>query len=199
MKIGKIFNTQEVQAILKGNKTMFRKVIKKPRHETLQDCIFKGQLKVKGFQVYFENPRARWLGTDMPTGITIKCPYQVGQKIFVKEKFKERRDGIYYDGTPFREEYLKVSPWSLPQHMRQEHSRLTLQIKEIRVEKLSEISEEDAIAEGVERGIANGEQCGYKDYKDSFKTLWNATHKKPEEKFEANCWCWVVDFEVEND
>jgi hypothetical protein len=31
---------------------------------------------------------------------------------------------------------------------------------------------------------------------DDFKTLWNATHKKPEEKWGSNPWVWVVDFNI---
>ncbi|MFZ9341971.1 MAG: hypothetical protein ACO24C_06390, partial [Candidatus Methylopumilus sp.] len=194
MKKGKIFNAQEVQAILKGNKTMFRQVIKKPRHKTLQDCIYKGQLKAKGFQVYFENPKARWLSPDMPTGITIKCPYQVGQKIFVKEiwaigsrpdpwggyqgiEYKadktmiDKGDALPCYGIDFDEVPTDVclddfsSSWQNAKTMPQWASRIILQIKEIRVEKLQDISEEDAIAEGIPLSV------------------------------KTNCWCWVVDFE----
>ena len=197
MSKGKIFNTQEVQNILSGNKRMFRGVIKKPRHETLQDCIYKGQLKAKGFQVYFENPKARWLGEDMPTGITIKCPYQVGQKIFVKESFwvnKKSQKFCWYDNDIFEcGDKVEKKP---AQHMKQEHSRLTLQIKEIRVERLADISEEDAYKEGAQRTDEWTGCAEDLDFTDAFKFSWNATHKKPEEKFEANPWVWIVNFEV---
>jgi hypothetical protein len=229
MNMGKIFNTQEVQNILSGNKRMFREVIKKPRHETLQDCIYKGQLKAKGFQVYFENPKARWFGEDMPTGITIKCPYQVGQKIFVKEVFCKSIFGkaIYKDeekeirGLGGRDVVVK---WKPAQHMKQEHSRLTLQIKEITVERLQDINEEDAIAEGATSrpncygyqnrdngwcmnwskvgvlsrysGILKESDICMGSAKYAFANNWNATHKKPEAKFEANPWVWSIQFEV---
>ena len=39
-------------------------------------------------------------------------------------------------------------------------------------------------------------QTAYEKAKDSFFSLWNATHKKPEEKFEANPFVWVVDFKI---
>ena len=90
---GKIFNAQEVQAMLNGSKVQFREVIK---HKDSSREI---------------------------------CPYQVGQKIFAKESF-----------CP-----------------------------------------------------VNDEQFG-----EEFKHSWNATHKKPEEKFEANPWVWCVNFEVIN-
>jgi len=214
---GKIFNAQEVQSILSGNKTQFREVVKKPRHETLQDCIYKGQLKAKGFQVYFENPKVRWLGPDMPTGITIRCPYQIGQKIFCKESFIIAADPkLLNESNIFYKAEVFGSDWKPAQHMKQEHSRLTLQIKEIRVERLADISEKDAIAEG--NYLDRCECLSCKKHKSpfdvmvdamfkqnwchihgqEFKNNWNATHKKLEEKWEANPWVWCINFEVVN-
>jgi len=162
---GKIFNAQEVQAIISGNKTQFRRVV-------ANQVWFGDFLQTAGDG--FLN--------DIDELIKDFCPYQVGQKIFCKEKFIERNEGIYYAGTDFSKGYLKYHPWSLPQHMKQEHSRLTLLIKKIRVERLGEISNADCRNEGEDQW--------------SFICNWNATHKKPEEKFEANPWVWVVEFEV---
>ena len=218
---GKIFNAQEVQSMLNGSKVMFSEVIKPPRHEIIQDSIYKGQLEAKGFQVYFENPRARWLGEDMPTGITVKCPYQVGQKIFVKEEFCKRVDqdtfeflGSYHyrsscefdvymmdgDGwTVLNKDGSERLAWKPAQHMKQEHSRLTLLIKEIKVERLASISCADYFAETGRRPINQMDlDCDTPDPRNDFKDYWNATHKKPEEKFEANPFVWKVEFEVIN-
>jgi len=83
--------------------------------------------------------------------------------------------------------------------MKQEQSRLTLQIKEIRVERLQDISEEDAIAEGFKNTFVGFQHPVYnpgRTANQDFEIFWNATHKKPEEKFEASPFCWVIDFEV---
>jgi hypothetical protein len=178
---GKIFNAQEVQAMLNGSKVMFREVIK-PQPE--------------GIKPYGDG---RFLAMSKDSKLYYaESPYQVGQKIFCKEKFKVRNEGIYYgDFTDFTKEYLKVSPWKLAQHMKQEQSRLTLQIKEIRVEKLSEISEKDLKLEGFKTDYKIMNDGIYK--KDSIKFFredWNATHKKPEEKFEANPFVFVYTTEV---
>jgi hypothetical protein len=176
---GKIFNAQEVQAIILGNKRQFREVIKPQPLPFLNDNDY----------------------------LEFLCPYQVKQKIFVKEKFWIVADNkilnksnIFYqaDGKIF-------GIWTPAQHMKQEHSRLTLQIKEIRVERLAGISEEDAIVEGVFKSkdywhstlhpIKGTYQC-WTSAKEAFEKLWNTTHKKPEDKFGANPWVWVIDFEV---
>lgn len=168
---GKIFNAQEVQAILSGNKTMFREVTPfQPTNELAVDSLLR-----------------------------LYKPYQVGQKIFCKEAFALRtKDGMYIQFQPFiayeADEKLDFAIRKPAQHMKQEHSRLILQIKEIRVERLANISEEDAIAEAPQYSIIQpfGNKCPI----DFFKTLWNATHKKPEEKFEVNPWVWSIQFEV---
>ena len=74
---GKIFNAQEVQAIIAGNKTMFREVIKEqPPHD------FKTREKtVQLHNNIFCNTGENY---DFYFGV---APYQVGQKIFVKVSF----------------------------------------------------------------------------------------------------------------
>ena len=98
-----------------------------------------------------------------------KCPYQVGQKI----KPKPKSGSIDLQLKLFNTELL---------------------IKEIKVERLADISDEDAIKEGV----MNHLRIVHYNPVEYFRQLWNATHKKPEHKFEASPWVWVVEFEVIN-
>ena len=210
---GKIFNAQEVQAIIAGTKTIFREVLK-PR------------IKVENYKL----DDGSGIGMEI---LLEECPYQVGQKIFVKESFSIFASQVSYkQGLVGAERYF----WKPAQQMKQEHSRLTLEITDIKVERLKDISEEDAINEGVNKLFTEEEmkhvlrvhqiekndtyknylwhghigrtitkkqsdeweyQCSaYEKAKDSFFSLWNATHKKPEEKFEANPFVWVVDFKI---
>jgi hypothetical protein len=185
---GKIFNAQEVQAIIAGNKTMFREVIKNANYDS----------PVHSYKDWENNglyyPMAILVDEDGNQTETqysfdaIKCPYQVGQKIFVKESFNNLV--VYKQNSANAERYI----WKPASQMKQEQSRLTLQIKEIRAEKLQDISEEDAIAEAPQYSIIQpfGNKCPI----DFFKTLWNSTHKKPEEKFEANPFVWSIQFDV---
>ena len=129
---GKIFNAQEVQAIIAGNKTMFREVIKPQPNSNINPV----KLDYLCWQWATKESRR-------------ECPYQVRQKIFVKEKFARSFDN---EGNPIA--ILEVDSkqerkWRPAQQMKQEHSRLTLEITDIKVERLGEISEEDCHKEGA--------------------------------------------------
>ena len=193
---GKIFNAQEVQAIIAGNKTMFREVIKPY------------PIQLKGFSdVYFDcyskgNPWNWYTKSNkQPLGTIAKCPYQVGQKIFCKERFfvSNYIELRYEANLSIDEKYY----WLPAIKMKREHSRLTLEITDVKVERLAEISKEDAIAEGVPLSEEFKDRYytpenNYAVPKIAFMRWWNATHKKPEEKFEANPFVWVVDFNINN-
>ncbi|MBM5783155.1 MAG: hypothetical protein FJ368_07050 [Pelagibacterales bacterium] len=189
-----IFNAEEVRATLEGKKTQFRMVIKPQPEERL-----------KGY-FYLPNETTGYCGSLF----ALKCHFgKIGDKIFVKESFSI--DGIslqdvwyWADGNPEFGDWTKPKP---PQHMKQEQSRLTLRIKDIGVERIGEISEEDAACEA---GVFKSEnywhstlhptkgtyQC-WTTAKEAFGKLWNKKH--PKHSFESNCWVWKIEFEVIND
>ena len=170
---GKIFNAQEVQAILNGSKVMSREVIKN------QPCIELGSGTIERSPI--SDSIFYWKGSNNYSMFSFgKCPYQVGQKIFCKESFN-----LFAGQVSYKQDLVGAERyfWRPAKHMKQEHSRLTLLIKEIGVERLQDISPEDYLKEGIKRFASN----------------WNATHKKPEEKFEANPWVWCVLFTTESE
>lgn len=93
-------------------------------------------------------------------------------------------------------------------HMPRWASRILLEITDIRIERLQDISEADALAEGVEPVeiicSRDGEKTAYRDYefsgiypnspKDSFKSLWRKINGA--DSWAANPWVWVVSFRV---
>jgi len=179
---GRIFTAQEVQAIIAGNKRMFREVIKVQPPTYIKNVNFAGQ--------------GTWEWGN--SGVYVEEHYQKGQMIFVKESFNIFACQVAYkQNLANAERYI----WKPAQQMKQEHSRLTLQIKEIRVEKLQDINEEDCINEGFDydwlEGKGNILIAG--SITNNFAKNWNATHKKPEEKFEVNPWVWSIQFEVVNE
>jgi len=193
MSKGKIFTAPEVQAIIAGNKRMFREVIKnKTSFEDFLQTREVGDNWYKDRTISMRGQGGLWGDYTLERFVEKFCPYQVGQMIFCKESFNIFAGQVAYkQNLANAERYI----WKPAQQMKQEQSRLTLQIKEIRVERLADINEEDAIAEAPQYSIIQpfGNKCPI----DFFKTLWNSTHKKPEEKFEANPWVWSIQFEVE--
>jgi len=90
--------------------------------------------------------------------------------------------------------------WKPSIHMPRWASRTTLEITEIRAQRLQDISEEDAIAEGIQRISYDG-LSGWKDYvtgfpldcpRASYGTLWESIHGKG--AWAANQWVWVIAF-----
>jgi hypothetical protein len=93
-------------------------------------------------------------------------------------------------------------------HMPRWASRLTLELTEVRVERLQHISEADAIAEGIEPVFTgSGERCGWMNYEhkgdgvgycmnpvDSYASLWR--HINGPDSWQANPWVWCIAFRI---
>lgn len=196
-----LFSGETVRAILEGRKTQTRRVVKP------QPDFTYGSRNVSG-------------------GNLRNLPFQVGQTLWVRETW-------FYDRTTFtngpnkprdfdaRDLYFRAdgtccqqvpecccaevgSPWRPSIHMPRWASRLTLEITGVRVERLQEISEEDAKAEGVEPGcLTCGENCidrggcGYcrPAYRDSFCYLWDKLNASRGYSWDSNPFVWVVEFQ----
>lgn len=200
---GKMFNAQEVQAILNKSKVMFREVIKpQPIGEFIENESWSRSIAAS---CGVRNPAnsdieehakkcSNIFSFRRENGLIVGklAPYQVGQKIFCKESFNLFAGQVYYkQGLVGVDRYF----WKPAQHMKQEHSRLFPVIKEIRVERLADISPFDCVCEGVWDG--RNVMLGMSGKAvEAFKDNWNATHKKPEEKFQANPWVFVYTMEV---
>jgi hypothetical protein len=113
-----------------------------------------------------------------------------------------RRDSnlTWYD--PDTESTLDNPPWIPSIHMPRWASRLTLTVTDVRVQRLHEISDDDAVAEGCEC-----DSDGWRDYlfpstqccgtaRDSYRTLWNSLHGP--DAWDANPWVVAVSFSVQH-
>lgn len=137
----------------------------------------------------------------------IKCPYgKVGDILWVREKFLfDDGEGVYcYAASMDKSDvnWLKGS-WKPSIHMPKAAARIWLEITDIKIERLKDISEEDAIAEGVLKvndGFKNYMtkpklistlSCFDKAYY-SFLSLWESINGY--ESSELNPWVWVITF-----
>jgi len=99
--------------------------------------------------------------------------------------------------------------WKPSIHMPKSAARIWLKVTELRIERLHNITDQDAIAEGIKREVfpQTGSDCyyfypcndlrddSYIDYpKTSFYSLWKSINGQ--ESWDSNPWVWVISFEV---
>lgn len=204
-----LFSTEMARAILEGRKSQTRRIIKYPKIYKLNELIGWKIKPHKDTPVLF----SFWYGTKY-TLPAFRCPYgQPGDVLWVKETFlieKSIEDKIHYE---YKSDYSETMAddvcWKPSIFMPKEASRLKLKVTDIRVERVQDITEEDAIAEGVEyvdNQRVEGEEdlCRiYLDYMDnesilmsaksSYKSLWSKINGK--DSWKSNPWVWVVEFE----
>lgn len=212
-----LFSTPMVQAILEGRKTQTRRIIKKKFSNT--DLVWhemhSGKTKIL---VELQNdtpaPRNNENGTTTHTLKAYKevqCPYNVGDVLWVRETWQIRDSRkpkeIFYKAS----DDMTCAPWKPSIFMPKHACRIFLKIKSIRVERLYDISNEDAIQEGISFEIidnikeyknytAKSKEFGrYNDFsypdipKLSFISLWESINGK--ESLELNPFVWVYEFE----
>lgn len=203
---GMIFNAEMVRAILDGRKTQTRRPAN-PSTANLLDL--QGQYPHKKYN--------------------ISCPFgAVGDRIWVRETFQgplipedelseflgvnpDKFESPAYceyaaDGGP-RPEYVDADDntrhgWRPAIHMPRWASRITLEITDVRVERLHSISERDALREGLFQLPASGRYClqpgmqyfGMASHsaKEVYSWLWASIYG--EESWAANPWVWVIEF-----
>jgi len=184
-----LFSTPMVQAILNGTKFQTRRVIK--GIDQLEGAYFQTLVQHATGRITFSS-----LNVDY--AIEVKCPYgQVGDVIWVREKHRALvncqdnsfASWSYYSDMPkeFHEQFPKK--WTPSIHMPKTACRLFLKIKEIRVERLQDLSRGDAMGEGCPfPNMADGQNP-----KDWFAQLWQSING--EQSWNENPWVWVIEFE----
>lgn len=209
-----LFNTEMVQAILEGRKTVTRRVIKSPCEVHDNEGL-----------IWVTKPRnypdeyCRFVPYD---------PYKIGDILYVRETFCENRGKYYYLADSkcggkrgeldcptnierhatceLCEDYEAWIRWRPSLHMPKEAARIFLKVTDVRVERLQDITEEQAIKEGVKDPYDYQEPWFYDrpsmqklEYsRAAFAGLWFSTIPKYYEDYmtwEGNPWVWVIEFE----
>ncbi len=203
-----LFNTRMVRAILSGRKTQTRRVIK----EAPGACMFCGCtdmdcrkcIKRTGEPCSWVNKEETICSAcaDFPTD---RAKYQSGDILWVRETFAPSNHPIHryaYKASIFNTG-LKMK-WKPSIYMPKAACRIFLEVTNLRVERLQNITEKDAVAEGVKKHSDYG-STGYihygepdKAYTDidavwSFETLWESIYGKG--SWSNNPWVWVYEFE----
>lgn len=187
-----IFSGPMVRAILDGRKTQTRRVLRQqPSGPDLHLCGWDWSEGVCVFATRDGLHRETY------------CPYGAPRDLlWVREAWGQRREGGTVIGSApiYRADWVSCPDtpprWCPSIHMPRWASRLTLLVKSVRVERLQEISEEDAIAEGI-GPFANSLtiDCDTESPRSVFGALWDTINGK-RAPWARNPWVWVVDFEV---
>ena len=206
-----LFSGEMVRAILVGCKTQTRRALSQQPLEILtkrppwEHTVTR---QWNGCKVWFalmqRNPNR---------GTAFRCKYgEVGSRLWVRETWATaaawdkqkpsdllKTTPIYYHadkshGSLVRwydedEELGRLRPSIF---MCRGISRITLEITSVRVERLNDISEADAKAEGCSNIVPLGSDYVMRDYKTSYKQLWKSINGT--KSWWANPWVWVIEF-----
>jgi hypothetical protein len=184
-----LFSTEMVRALLDDRKTQTRRVIK-PQPVSLP-----------GFwnKLHYAS-ESHWI-----KGALLNCLYGVaGDRLWVRETWRrnewsgristkdggiketglvniEYRAGGNLFKTPIGKTPEPSDKWRPSIFMPRWASRITLEITDVRVERVQDITEADAVSEGLER-------------REHFIRLWDKLNEKRGYSFDSNPWVWVIEF-----
>ena len=189
-----LFSGEMVRAILDGRKTQTRRVIKQ-----MADAV-------PGYDVAEEKlwvDQAHWYEVTSPYG-------RPGDRLWVRETWQaQSTTGEWWHEVPKRERELHN--WSIIDRATNEDfnppkwipsifmprwaSRILLEVTAVRVERLQDISEDDAVAEGVAATPFTPHGWDKEDvHRDGFRVLWDSINRKRGYGWDVNPFVWVVEF-----
>lgn len=207
-----LFSGAMVRALLAGTKTQTRRVVKMKPHQQIEE---RGDGTPWPWMYDSERDADAWL----------TCPYgQPGDRLWVREAWQHSNHpyGPYDEDCMvfYRADFLddvhgpdgEKSPeghyrtWRPSIHMPRTASRIVLEIKSVRVERLHDISEADAIAEGIERADDFFDCRCWRAYDEpkgsdvvfpddpigSYASLWMSINGPG--SWDANPWVWALEF-----
>lgn len=197
-----LFNTEMVRAILDGRKTCTRRLPRKQIEEKYIEYDEWVQAVAAPGCTYL---REKEFYTQYP-------PYQPGDLLYVRETWHRYTKRVGEGGKCHLEERygykasIKNSedadePWRPSIHMPKDAARIWLKVTDVRVERLQDITEDSAKAEGA--NWKNGKNVGWEEKMrhtaiERFAEIWESTIKKSDLDrygWAANPWVWVIDFE----
>ena len=210
-----ILCTEMVRATLEDRKIKTRRVIKHPAVPNSDIVSFQEFLDVPQPDINWEPKEGYYAllkcnANQNCATIYFKCPYgQVGDRLWVRESFLDYPvKGCLYKADyntkriELADDAFCVPQWKPSIFMPRWASRITLEITGIRVEKLQEITEEDALNEGIYSNSICGDfgfhwvskHSGYETAQTAFHNLWDSLNAKHGYSWESNPWVWVISF-----
>jgi hypothetical protein len=193
-----LFSGPMVQAIIDGKKTQTRRLVRIDDRPVMFAKASKGKTQI-GIPTDAQNVRylGPYLKCDAGPGsdtvsARVPCPYGwPDDRLWVRETWRKRA-GLYYYAADFAPDDVAALKWKPSIHMPREASRLTLEVTDVRVERLQDINEEDAAAEGVPPMLGWPRPID-PSYRLGFRQLWDQINAK-RAPWSSNPWVWVISF-----
>ncbi len=199
-----LFSSEMVKAILNGSKTQSRRIIKNKVLKNIEIAENLGEL----FGI--EGTKSR-----ISSYFQKYCPLgAIGEQLFVQETYGSKIRSL--GGTPHKSFVYKADNpkeiayydcngkgypvrWKPSSRMPRKASRILLEIVDIRVERLHEISDEDAKAEGFDISKSDSTKQSNSSHNPvlSFQRHWESI--KGKESWNENPWVWVIEFKVKQE
>lgn len=223
-----LFSGDMVRALLSGRKTQTRRIVKSERYRLPYDAdtfkvtrhgIIKGDCEkgessfmpltnrygIRSDKLWVKETFREWHESDNQCGCSDHCSCSTKPTT----EYCYRADGHQIDD----EDRALGIKWKPSIFMPRHASRLTLQLVNVRIERLNDISEQDAMAEGIDNNCSHINDCdcypgewlnylndddGFPCYSpiDSYRTLWEKING--EGSWNENPWVWVVEFKQIN-
>ncbi|MFC4255419.1 hypothetical protein ACFOWT_08330 [Croceibacterium xixiisoli] len=203
-----------VRALLDGRKTQTRRLI----NPQPPGCVTSAGVIARTGQG--QTDEWSWLSGD-PADMDswgfegeFKARYRPGDRLYVREAWaplsacthndpgsQAAADNGFYKADDSTVEG-EIDRWRPSIHMPRSASRMTLQVSEVRVQRLQDISEEDALAEGIGQygrffGLPDADwDAAELTAQAAFQRVWSSLHTAPGTTWDDNPWIVVVTFEV---
>ena len=187
-----LFTGAMVRALIEGRKTQTRRIVKNATGAFFDHAAYE-PVEIRHREWAFRDKSAKSLLTAAEGSPVFRCPYGTrGDRLWVKETFSHVDDFHGKPLTSYRATAANPLPhWKPSIFMPRLLSRILLEIVEVRVERLQDITPEEAIAEGID---------WYDIYRleehlavRAYRALWESINgdKYP---WESNPWVWVITF-----
>ncbi len=188
-----LFKPDMVNAVQDGRKTQTRRVIK---HKIGFDIVTPWDSNARRTVSW---PIAHRDYDGRHEDGYMKCPFGLpGGRLWVREKHFTDGTYVWYEADKCVCEYpdgniVENVKWKPSIHMFRKHSRINLEITDIRVERLDSISHKDAISEGYPEGIEPNNYGTGSRARDWFAHLWDSINAK-KHPWASSPFVWVVTF-----
>lgn len=187
---GILFSAPMVRAILEGTKTQTRRVVTVRRGEVPGEFSPEIEDQMRGQHI------------DSLAAVGIRCPFSVGQRLWVRETWRKSEGGsgeIIYAASVSDYERREKGPWRPSIFMPRSASRIDLEVTEVRVQRVQEIGEPDAVSEGIaccvdgHRWYAPGGKIRHNAPSHAFHSLWDSINGK-RAPWASNPFVWCLTF-----